>query len=243
MAFAMLKRMIILFFVLTFARPAVAQEGPSLEHRQWEATGFTGGNFTTNFRLPTVVSGSDQESSRTVGMRHASGYQIGASITDNFKEFWSGDLEYSFGHEDLSFTNLSPALQSLSLTQYAHRLSYNVSYLPLPPIKRFRPYGAVGAGTALYFLPGQSKEIAFSNGLNLRDSWVFLVNCGGGFRYLLRDQFAFTLGVRDQLSNVPSYGLPDTTIVVNGQYRPGMHTHGVAQSWQIHFGLSFQWDE
>ena len=239
----MLKRMIIFSFALALAKPAIAQEGLSLEHRQWEATGFTGGNFATSFRLPTLVSGSDQVSSRTVGMRLASGYQIGASITDNFKESWSGGLEYSFGHEDLSFTNLSPTLQSLSLTQYTHRLSYNVSYLPLPPAKRFRPYGAVGVGTVLYLLPGQSKETALSNGLNLRDSWVFLVNCGGGFRYLLRDQFAFTLGVRDQLSNVPSYGLPDIATVVNGQYRPGMHTHGVAQTWQIHFGLTFQWDE
>ena len=239
----MLKRTIIFSFALALARPAIAQEGLSLEHRQWEATGFTGGNFATSFRLPTLVAGSDQVSSRTVGMRLASGYQIGASITDNFKESWSGGLEYSFGHEDLSFTNLSPTLQSLSLTQYSHSLSYNVSYLPLPPVKRFRPYGAVGVGTVLYLLPGQSKEIALSNGLNLRDSWVFLVNCGGGFRYLLRDQFAFTLGVRDQLSNVPSYGLPDIATVVNGQYRPGMHTHGVAQTWQIHFGLTFQWDE
>jgi hypothetical protein len=239
----MLKRMIILSFVFAWARPAIAQEGASLEHRQWEASGFAGGSFATSFRLPTPVSGSDQEFSRAVGMHLASGYLIGARITDNFKESWSGDLEYSFGHENLSFTNLSPVIQSLSLTQYTHRLSYNVSYLPLPPPKRFRPYGDVGVGTALYFLPGQSKEIALGQGLNLRDTWVFLVNWGGGFRYLLQDQFAFTLDLKDRLSNVPSYGLPDSARVVNGQYQPGMHTHGIAQSWQINFGLTFQWDE
>jgi hypothetical protein len=239
----MLKRMIMLSFAIACARPAVAQEGSSPEHRQWEASGFTGGSLGTNFRLPTTVFGSDQESSRTVGMRQASGYLIGARITDNFKESWSGDLEYTFGHENLSFTNLSPDIQSLSLTQYTHRFSYNVSYLPLPPVKRFRPYGDVGVGSALYLLPGQSKEIALSQGLKLQDTWVFLVNCGGGFRYLLADQFAFTLDLKDRLSNVPSYGLSNAARVVNGQYQPGMHTHGVAQSWQLNFGLTFQWDE
>jgi hypothetical protein len=243
MAFAMLKRIIVLAFAVVCSRPAIAQEGTSLEHRQWEATGFAGGDFATNFHLPTPVSGSAQESSRTVGMRHSSGYEIGARIIDNFKPYWSGDLEYSFGHEDLRFTNLSPAIPSLSLTQYIHRLSYNLAYLPLPPLKRFRPYGDVGVGTALYFLPGESKETASGQGLNLRDSWVFVVNCGGGFRYLLKDQFAFALDLKDQLSNVPSYGLPDSTRVINGQYQPGIFTHGVAQSWRLNFGLTFQWDQ
>jgi len=72
---------------------------------------------------------------------------------------------------------------------------------------------------------------------------VFLVNCGGGFRYLLRDQVAFNLDVKDRLSNVPSYGLPDSARVVNGQYQAGMLAHGVAQNWQINFALTFQWDE
>jgi hypothetical protein len=235
--------MIILSLALVCSKPAIAQDGASLEHRQWESSGFAGGSFTTSFRLPTPVFGSDQEISRTVRMRHASGYEIGARITDNFKASWSGGLEYSFGHQDLRFTNLSPAIQSLSLTQYTHRFSYNVAYLPLPPVKRFRPYGDVGVGTALYLLPGESKEAGAALGLNLRDSWVFLVNCGGGFRYLLRDQLAFNLDVKDRLSNVPSYGLPAAARVVNGQYQTGMLTHGVAQNWQINFALTFQWDE
>jgi hypothetical protein len=230
-------------FLIAWSKSAFAQDGSSLEHREWEATGFAGGTFTTNFHFPTPVVGSDQEFSRTVGMRHASGYQIGARINDNFNEYWSGGLEYSFAHEDLRFTNLSPAIQSLSLTQYVHYLSYNVSYLPLPLARRFRPYGDVGVGTGLYLLPGESKETALAQGLNLKDSWVFLVNCGGGFRYLIKDQFAFTLDLKDRLSNAPRYGLPGSGRVVNGQYQPGMLTHGVFQGWQLNLGLTFQWDE
>jgi outer membrane protein W len=99
-----------------------------------------------------------------------------------------------------------------------------------PPRKRFRPYADGGVGTALFFLPQASVENALAQGVKLRDSWAFLVNCGGGFKYLIRDQFAVTVDVKDRLFKIPSYGLP-------------LSVHGVGQTWQANVGLTFQWDE
>lgn len=216
--------------ILAACSVSLPAQDSDLEHREWEASGFIGSAFTTNAQLPMPVEGGTPGAVRTVGIRHASGYEIGGRLTDNFKPDWSGAMEYSFAHEDLRFTNLSDSLQTLSLTQYVHRLSYNIGYLPLPPWRRFRPYAEAGAGTALYFLPETSKGMAIDQGFKFRDSWVLLVNCGGGFRYLVKDQFALTFDVKDRLTSIPSYGLPN-------------FAHGIVQTWQAVFGLAYQWDE
>lgn len=220
---------IIIVSVLSICSVSLLAQDSDLEHREWEASGFIGSAFTSNAQLPILVDGSSG-STRPVGIRHASGYEVGGRLTDNFTPDWSGAMEYSFAHQDLRFTNLSPELQTLSLTQYVHRLSYNIGYLPLPPWRRLRPYAEAGAGTALYFLPESSKEMVISQGFKFRDSWVFLINCGGGFKYLVKDQFGLTFDVKDRLTGIPSYGLPN-------------FAHGIAQTWQVSFGLAYQWDE
>src|SRR5262249_38895206 len=114
-----------------------------------------------------------------------------------------------------------------------------------PPMrtKRFRPYVKSGIGTALFYIPGDSKEEAFQKGLKLRDTWEFAFNAGGGFKYLVTDIAALTVDVRDQMSPVPSYGLRRSALVVDGQYQPGFSHKGFFHSWQFGFGVSFQWDE
>lgn len=231
--------------MLTIAclQPAFAQVSYSLEHREWEVTGFAGRSFVTKSRFSTPVTGSDQESSRTVGIEYASGYETGVRVSQNVNDFWAADLEYSFANQPLTFTNLSPGIESLSLTQYIHDFSYNVSYLPLPRTKRFRPYVLAGVGAALFYIAGRSKKDALELGVWLRDSWEFTFNWGGGFKYLIQDQFALTFDVKDRISRVPSYGLPASTVVAGGQYQPGIAVHGPLQNWQLNFGFTFQWDE
>jgi outer membrane protein W len=122
-------------------------------------------------------------------------------------------------------------------------MSYNISYLPLPRSKRLRPYALVGVGAVLFWIPGDSSREAKALNFNLRSSWEFLVNAGGGVRYLVRDQFALNLDVKDHISRVPSYGIPVSTSVVDGVFQPGMSRHGTLNNWQITFGFTYQWDE
>jgi opacity protein-like surface antigen len=189
------------------------------------------------------ASGDDQQSLRTVGMRYESGYVFGLRISQNVRDYWGADIEYSFANQPLRFTNVSPDIQELSLSHYLHHFSYNVSFLPLPRVKRFRPYGDAGIGAALYYVPGHAKQQALEAGLALRDSWEFLFNWGGGLKYLVIDKFAVTFDAKNRLSRVPSYGIPPSARVVDGQYRPGMARHGAVQHWQASIGLTYQWDD
>jgi hypothetical protein len=49
-------------------------------------------------------------------MHYASGYQIGVRVTQNLGEFAAASLEYNFANQPLRFTNLTPTVQSLSLS-------------------------------------------------------------------------------------------------------------------------------
>src|SRR5689334_15346945 len=131
----------IITLVLAFVcAPLIFAQG---DHH-YEGGVFGGGSFVgEGFQFPTAVFGSEQGTSRTVGVHYASGYQIGARVAENLGDFWAADLEYTFANQPLRFTNLSPNIQSLSLGHSIHRLSYNVSYLVPVGLNRFRPYGKI----------------------------------------------------------------------------------------------------
>lgn len=234
---------LVFIVALGCARLVYGQDSYSPEHREWEVSGFVGRSFGAKFQFPTQVIGNVQEPSRTVGMRYDSGYLLGVRINQNLGDYWNADLEYSFANQWLRFTNLSPSIQSLSLDQYVHRFSYDVSFVALPRTRRFRPYAGAGIGAALFYLPGRVKKDALELGLSLRDSWELLFNFGGGVKYLVMDGFALTFDVKDRLSSVPSYGLPLSARVVNGFYQPGISSHGIVQTPQVSLGFTYQWDE
>src|SRR5438093_11655854 len=139
----MLRHSLPLVIVIASSLAGFAQTSYPLEYREYEVSLFAGNSFSSKFQLPTPVHGSDQEVSRTVGRQYAAGPQLGVRVTQNVNDFWSVNLEYSFANQDLRFTNISPSIQNLSLTQYIHHFSYNVSFMPLPRTKRFRPYADV----------------------------------------------------------------------------------------------------
>ncbi len=176
-------------------------------------------------------------------MQYSSGYQLGLRVNQNLNDFWGVDLEYSFSDQYLRLTNISPGIQNLSLTQYTHHFSYNVSFLPSPRSERFRPYVDVGVGAALFYIAKPSKKDALDLGLKLRDSWEFLGNVGGGFKYMVQDPLAVTVDLKDRISRIPSYGIPTSAQVVGGQYQPGMALHGLMHNWQFNAGITYQWDE
>src|SRR5262245_55767770 len=154
----------VLMLVLAGSGLAFAQDSYPIENREWEATGFAGGSFSNSFQLPTPVLGSNQETSRTVGMSYAPGYQVGVRINQNLDDFWAANLEYSFANQFLRYTNLSPSIPSLSLNQYLHNLSYDVLYLPVARTKRLRPYVDAGIASGWFYLPGRVKKDALKLG-------------------------------------------------------------------------------
>jgi len=229
----------VFLLALLCCRSAFAQTPSEPEHREWEVSLFLGSSSGSKFEFPTPVLGTDQELSRTVGIRYDAGPLIGVRVNQNLGDFWAADLEYTLANQRVHFTNLSPSIQSLSLNQFINHISYDVSILPWRRSKRFRPYGDLGTGLVAFYIPGSLKKDVSG----LRDSWEFLVNWGGGFKYLVMDEFALTFDMKDRLSQVPTYSLPEVARVVNGQYQPGIARHGVMQTWQFNIGFTFQWDE
>lgn len=223
--------------------PAVLAQDPDLTY-QYEFSGFGGGSFVPDLHLLTQVSGSSTETSRTVGMSFASAYQLGVRINENLGAYWSADLEYSFANQPVRFTNLSPTIPDLTLGQSVHHLTYNVSYLALSGTNRFRPQAKIGVGTALFFIHQSSKEQAEQLGLPLQDTWRFVFNWGGGFKYLIAEnQGALLFDFKDQISSIPSYGLPSTAQVLNGVYQPGFSRSKFMNNLQFNFGISYRWND
>jgi opacity protein-like surface antigen len=222
---------------------ASAQFSPSLANGKYEFTVFGGVSFGDDFQFSTLVFNNGAVTSQTVGMRYASGYQIGFRGTENLGDHWAVHLEYSFANQPLLFTNLSPTVPSISLGQNVSRLSYDGSYLLLPPSKRFRPYVKAGAGTALFFIKGHSIEDARALGINLRDSWEFLFDWGGGLNSRVDDQVALSFEFKNQISGFPSYGLPRNAQIQGSQFIPGISRNGFFHNWQVNFGITYIWDD
>jgi len=218
----------------------------ALHYRDWETSGFGGGSFMAGpSRFVTqVLSDGSAKGVRTVGLDYGSGYQFGYRVGENLGQYWAADLEYSFANQPFRMTNVSPTVQEISLGQSVNHFAYSISYIPFPRTSRFRAYGKLGTGTTLFFIHGDSKAEALEQGLRLEDTWKFQVNWGGGMKYLAGDQVSLVFDVKDNLTGVPSYGLPRTArIAANGQYFPGMATRGLLNNWQLNFGVAFQWDD
>jgi len=224
--------------VLLAHMPLNAQD----ENHEYEGSGFGGVSVMSGFQSLTQVHGGAAKASRTVGVNYSSGYQIGARINENVNDFWSADLEYSFSNQPVHFTNLSPDIQTLTLGQSVHHFSYNVSYLAFPNSERFRLYAKAGLGATLFYIHHSSKEEASILGVSLKDTWKFTVNWGGGFKYALDENSVFILDVKDHVSGIPSYGLPSSAQVINGQYRPGLSDTGWLHNVQVNVGFAYRWN-
>src|SRR5262245_21052437 len=168
-----LDRVLLLLLAFALARASFSQD-----RWQWEFSGFGGGSFLGGGDFPTPVTVGGQETSRTVGLSYASGYVVGARISERFGEAWRANLEYGFANQPMRMTNLLPAVPSLRLGHAVHQFTYNISYFPPLPTRRFYPFASVGAGPTLYYIKQSSKAEARMLGLDLDDTWKFMFNWG-----------------------------------------------------------------
>jgi opacity protein-like surface antigen len=234
---------LLLAFLVLPSIPGQAQTVLDLTHREWEVSIFGGGSFLGSGTYVTPVSGSNQQSSRTVGLSYAAGSQMGFRITDNRWRHFGATAEYGFSNQPLTFTNLSDSTPSLGLGHAIHRVAYDVLYYPRNRDFRMRPYVFAGPGVSLFYIKGSAKQAASAQGIGLSDPWKFTMNWGGGVKYLLADHIAASLQFSDSISGVPSYGLPAAGSVVSGRYVPGFQPDGLLHNWLISFGFIYQWSD
>ncbi len=238
---ALLLAFVCMSSFLMLSTPARAQGQSKPEHQEWEASFFYGGSFLGSGTYATPVEGSSTSTSRNVELKYASGYLMGASITNNRGQRYGGAFEYSFANQPMTFTNLADSIPSLSFGQSVHRFAYNLIYYPMERQKQLRPYVFAGPGVALFAVKGSSKDAAAVQGVHLNDPWKMTMNWGGGIKYLVMKQAGIQFQFSDSISGVPGYGLPETAKAGPGGANAGFRPDGLMNNWQVSIGFNYQW--
>lgn len=229
--------------ILLFAASGDAQTVFLPSHRAWEFSVFGGGSFIGDRQFPTPVTGSSQETLRTVGLHYGTGPQLGVRMSEIRWDHWGADFDYSYSNQPLTFTNLSPDIPSLGLGHSIHRFIYDVDYYPFDRRSRLRPFAFAGAGVSLFYLDGSSKSSAASLGVHLEDQWKFTFSWGGGVKYLVMDHIAFSFRFADNVTGVPGYGLPRSANEVGGRFVPGFTPDGYQHNWLVAVAFDYQWGQ
>ena len=212
-----------------------------LHHREWEGTFYAGYVFLKDYKFQTAISGRDEKLG-VVEMQYESGYRMGARATQNLGDFFAATVEYGFSDQGLRLINVAPRIRTLNLNHFVHSLIYDVSFSPRTRDKRFRPHVELGTGVLLFHVAGESKAEALDRGLGLEDSWEVVFNYGVGFKHLVADHFALVVDFKGRMSDIPTYGLPKATRIVDGEYQPAISAHGLMHAWQFNIGIAHQWD-
>jgi opacity protein-like surface antigen len=210
------------------------------ERNKWEFSLLFGLSRVSDHSSATPVDGED--TLRLVTLDFASGYIAGVRVTENFGRSFGAELEYTLANQPFGFINLHPNVPRLDLDHRVHSLTYDFLYYPLPPTRRWHPYGAVGIGVALYQLDGNSREAAEADGFALEDRWKLAANFGGGVKYMLTPKVGVRVDLRNQMTGVPGYGLPQSSPTFQGNQGAGFKTEGVLHNLQFSTGLLFAWD-
>lgn len=232
-----------MFLFLGLPEAGRAQVQNPLSHRDWEFSVFGGTSIIKDQAFTTPVAGSDQQTSTTVGMQYGSSWLLGARLSESRGDYWGAEFEYSYANQPLRFTNLTPTVPALSLSQGVNTFAYNFIFFFTNPYRRLRPYAVAGIGTSLFQPYGSTEAEAAAAGIHLGNTWTLVFNWGGGVKYLIRDHWAVRLDFRSHLGTMPDYGLPSSASVTQGQYIPGMAASGTLQNWHVNAGIAYQWGQ
>jgi opacity protein-like surface antigen len=229
-------------FILVLAllsASAAAQPAPAEKSEKWEFSVFYGVSsrgehlFATPFA--TTVDNKPTTELRNVGLNFASGYIVGARITENLGDRFGAELEYNLANQQLRFTHLTPALAQLDVQHRVHGISYTVLVYGTDRKHKLRPYGAVGPGIAFYDAYGSSVAKAVAAGVPIKDRWQMGAVVGGGVKYRATKNTGFRFDVRDHFTGVPSYGLPEK----GADQKAALLPEGKLHNWQFNVGFFY----
>ena len=218
-----------------------AQSLYPISHRRWEFSAFGGTSIVKDQVFETPVGG-DQQFTVPVGVQYSSSWLVGARLSESMGDYWGAEFEYSYANQPIRFTDLTPDIPTLSLSQGVNTFAYNFIFFFTNPYKRIRPYAIAGIGTSLFQTYGSAESDAKAAGVNLGNSWTFVFDWGGGVKYLFHDHWAARVDFRSHLGTMPDYGLPPSATVSQGNYVPGLATSGTLQNWHVTAGIAYQFD-
>jgi hypothetical protein len=200
-------RYLIPFAALLLASPAMAQTKYRFEF-YGSANYPLKKNFTIGYPQSTVPMKGTYEFS--VGARG------GARFGSDMWRHWGQDFQYSYGSNAARIINHTNG-GKFSFTPRSHEFVYNWLWYPsrLDPKKKVFPYLSAGVGTRFYMLDQKTLNEALDPsraGLGkLNNETMFTYNFGGGIRFRVNNVYGFRLDVRDNMSQAPRFGLPESS--------------------------------
>ena len=200
-------RFLIPFAALLLASPAFAQT-----KYRFEIYGSGNKPLKKHFEIGYPQS--------TVPMKGTYEFSVGARggvrFGSDMWRHWGQDFVYSYGSNAARIVNQTNGAK-LSFTPRSHEFAYNLLWYPgrLDPKKMASPYLTGGVGTRFYVLSQTTMNAALDPGKlglgQLSNETIFTYNAGGGIRFRMNDVYGFRIDFRDNMSQAPRFGLPQSS--------------------------------
>jgi opacity protein-like surface antigen len=219
-------------FVLVVAAPS---HSLAQETRPVAITVFGGGSFLKGERTFNIGS-ADQF--RT---NYAKGGRAGLRGTITLNSQWALEGAYSYGRNNLRITEVSGNPANLGTRGFgvkAHQFTGNVLYYLTPTTDSFRVFVTGGIGLARFSPTEGAKASAtrdfVDNPATISAENKFGFNFGGGLEAKMSSWSGVRFDLRDHLSGIPRFGVPQTAPA--GDFYP---VSGMVHNFETSLGLIF----
>ena len=176
---------------------------------------------------------------RLFNTQFQNGIKIGLRGTVNLREHWGAEGTYSFSSNGLQVTQTIPA-SVRNFGVHLHQITGNALYFFTARDKLFRPFLTAGVGLSRYSPTSDAKLAAAQDFLGqpavLTSNSTFNFNFGAGIESRPWDHFGLRLDVRDHLSAIPRFELPQSAASPASSFFP---ISGRAQDFEIATGLTY----
>lgn len=231
----MLMCLAVVSLLLGLSAGSISAQNPAVpQEDKWEFSGFLGVGQLGDHGFITPIEGGG---SKTVNLSYDSGYALGFRITENLSRKIGAELEYSYSDNLLSLSNLSDLVPNLKVKQRIHKIVYSILVYPLGRKGRVQPFGSFGGGTSYFQIANDSEAV--QNAVILKDQWKLAASFGGGVKIPLSGPWGFRVDVRDQITSVPSFGLPKIAPFFQGNSGAALLPNGLFHNWQIDAGFIY----
>ncbi len=177
-----------------------------------------GGSFLRGERT-FVVSGE------TFTTQYAVGGRAKARLTLDLTRHWSVEGVYGFGDNNLRVTEqgTTPGQRSFGIRD--HQIQFNILRFFSAGERPVRPFLITGVGLARFIPTDQAKAAALANDFIDGPAQISATNkpsvaFGGGIEVQATRWFGLRLDVKDRISAVPRFGLPQTSSGTGGAFFP-----------------------
>lgn len=216
-----------LFIFAGLTPDAAAQGNPRV-------TIFGGGSFVKGER--TFVIGGD-----TFRTRFVDGGRILARASLDLTSHWTVEADYGLGTSNFRVEQSGGTPQQRDFGVRVNDISFNLIRFFTSSESRFRPYLGAGLGWLRYSPTDAAKASAQTNefideAAAIQASNKFSFPIGGGAEVRLNRWLGTRIDVRDHITSVPRFGVPQTSTGPGGDFFP---VDGVVHNVELAAGVVF----